>query len=343
MKSLSFHESSAKWLYLFLPLFCLFVWWTYADNIDLEIAWQGFSPVHWVYQISNPVNFTRDFPSGVENLKSSAFMHIYLLAYNYLGIKPESLLPFIMGFEILLLAGAVFVLSRKIFPNSHPAVPVLAVILVIASYARYMNLALWAQPYFVGKYNNVADALRIFAIVMALKSRYLFAWALLTCAFIIHPVMGLTACLFVGAMLAVEPSKSARSGWLVGGILFSAVAFLWVFSTFEVSSFSGGSIPKETWIKLTMLNSFHWYPVEFGIFTGRYQVVFLKFLSFWLLLLFYFRGLNPLRDMDRKLMAGMLSMMILVILGVSFPYGRFIRRSSSCTCTGQMSWLSLSG
>ena len=91
-------------------------WWAYTHEIDAFIALRGFSPIAWVYQMANPGNFVLDFPSGIQNYRLSAFMHVYPAAFR-LGIAPEALLPVLVGFEIVLLSIALFTLCRTLLPD----------------------------------------------------------------------------------------------------------------------------------------------------------------------------------------------------------------------------------
>jgi len=143
----------SKILILGLIVVCGFAYLGYIRHIDLEIALGGFSPIDWINQSFQPNNFAKNFPSGIENYNRSAFMHVYKLAYGYLGIRPENLLPIIIGLEIAILALAVYALSQTLFPFAPPGVPAIAIVLVIASYARHMNLAYFAQPFFVCQCN----------------------------------------------------------------------------------------------------------------------------------------------------------------------------------------------
>ena len=84
---------SKRFLFSSLAVFCVFAWFMRIWNMDLRIAWSGWSPIGYVYQSFYPHNFVQDFPSGIKVFDKSAFMYIYKVAYAYLGISPENLLP----------------------------------------------------------------------------------------------------------------------------------------------------------------------------------------------------------------------------------------------------------
>jgi hypothetical protein len=308
----------SKILILGLIVVCGFAYLGYIRNIDLEIALGGFSPIDWVNQSFKPGNFVKDFPSGIENYNKSAFMHVYKLAYGYLGIKPENLLPIIIGFEIAIMALAVYALSQTLFPYAPPGVPALAIVLVIASYARHMNLAYFAQPFFVGQFYNITDALRIFAIAMFLRNRLWVAAVLLGCSFTTHPAMGVTGGVFLLSMQLVKPREIMKLRFLLSGLLFMAIAASWSVGMISDAGVGSGGIPRQSWFDLTRLNSYHWYPVESGFFTFEHDLLFIPFISFMILTIFYMGRTNPLRMIDKKIIAGMFGMTVLVVIGIIF-------------------------
>lgn len=148
--------------YAALFLVCLVAWFGYTRDIDLYFALKGFSPIDWVNHITFPTNFTKDFPSGVENYRSSAFMYIYLLFYQHLGISPETLLSPVIFIEIFALACAVFYLSRTLRPEAPMLVAFLVVLNIISGHVGEMNLARFETTFYKGLFYNIADALRIF-------------------------------------------------------------------------------------------------------------------------------------------------------------------------------------
>lgn len=302
---------------LYVPsiIVSFFSWWSYIHYLDIKIAWGGFSPIAWVYQYFKPENFVNDFPSGIENYNSSAFMYIYKFAYGYLNIRPEIFINFIIGFEIVVLALAFYYLIRTILPDSSPIVSFLVIVLVVASYARNMNIARFAQPFFIGQFYNVADALRIFAIAAILRDKPILSAVLLAGSFITHPTLGIIGMIFVITIIFLTPKRFVEKKFLTAGIIYISLVGFWIFITFSTKVISG-NIPNQLWFELTKMFSFHWYPVEFGLFTTKHQLVFIPFLSFSLLLIFYFAKIKFLREIDKKIIAGMTAMTILILAGI---------------------------
>ena len=303
---------------VFLPLFfivIIFSWWQNAKNIESTIALQGYSPVAYVHQKFEPENFGRNFPNAVNSYDKSAFMHIYLLVYKYLGIHPENLIPIIIGFEIAILSLAVYFLSNCIFPGQKD-VAMLAAILIIASNVNEMDFARYGYPGTLGLmlYYYVAESMRLFAIGMFLKSRTVVASVLLASSYITYPSFGIVGAIFIFPILLTAKKKIPSIIPAVMSFLF--IVLTWTLTAFEMKNFSSTSIPAQSWFDLTKLNSYHLYPWDYGLFTTKHEERFIQFLSFILLFSFYASKIKPLRDIDRKIIVGVLTLIVLSIVGV---------------------------
>ncbi|NNM20052.1 MAG: hypothetical protein HKO55_02095 [Gammaproteobacteria bacterium] len=299
-----------------LGISAIVAWWASAYEMDAVWALKGFSPIAWVYQYWFPANFEMDFASGAENYRLSAFMHVYRGAYS-LGIAPEDLVPFIIGFEVVLLSYAFYVLSRTLVPDAPLAVPVLVIIYVIASKARDLSLANFAEPYFTGQYYNVANALRILGIVMVLKRRPLPAAMLLAGSFATHATIGLMGVAFAFAMQLMRPGEMLARKYLVATAVFLLLAGAWVLLQFGQVSVATGEIPARIWLEMTRALNYHWYPVDNGVTTIYARRFVLPFLSFLLLLAYYWPEKSDQNDTRQKVMAGILAMLGLTIAGLA--------------------------
>lgn len=300
-----------------LVAFITFVWWGRAADLDLLYASYGFSPMSYVYKSCHPASFASDFPSGVENVSKSAAMYVYPLAYSSLGISPERMFPVYLAFELALIAATMIALTRVLRPQAPRIVSILVAVLVIASDARDMNFAFFAQPFFWAKYYNVADALRILAIVMILKGRPVLSAALLTGSFVSHPTLGLMGGVFVVACFARKPREMLQRGHVAGAMLFLVLAGAWTLGVVGFGRTPGVEFPSKLWFDLTRLTSHHWYPVANGLLTFNHQEGFIQFLSFLILLAFYLSRSTRLRDVDRKAACGIFAMLLLVTLGLA--------------------------
>ena len=309
---------SSLGLYTVLILFGFFIWWQRIRYINLEFAWRSFSPVIYVHQKFNPENFVYDFTPGTSAYDSSLVMRIYSWAYSTLGIPPEKLCFAFIGFEYFIIALALITLTLTLFPKSSKIVALIVVTLVIASYAREMNLARFGQYNFQGAYYIFADAMRLFAIVAILKKRPIFSAFFLAASFTSHLTMGLMGGIFVGATLLVKPKESLKISTLLGGLFFLSIAIVWILFVVNANSIIGHEFPDQIWFDFTKLMGVHWYPIEYGLFTTHHQQRFIQFISFLILLTFYLSRSSKLSTIDRKVVYGFLSMLTLVILGVIF-------------------------
>jgi len=309
-------EKEFKYIYVGLFLFFLFCWWANTRDINIEWALKGMSPIDWVNQSFNPDNFVKNFPSGVENMDVSFFMHIYKLAYSYLGINPETLLPFIIGIEIMTMMFAVYMISRTLMPTANRLVAIIVVLLVVSSTAGQMNLARFETTFFKGLYYNIADSLRMFAIVACLRRKPILSATLIAFSFITHPVIGLAGGIFLLAICLTKPSEYVNKYSVIGLLMFGAIVSTWFLSFIDFHSVSSGGIPFQDWFNLTKLNSYHWYPVDYGLFSTEHQERFVPFLSFMLLLTFYISRFQPLRELDRQMISGILALLIITLIGI---------------------------
>ena len=292
------------------------VWWSCTREIDAYIALRGFSPIAWVYQIAYPGNFVLNFPSGIENYRLSAFMHMYPAAFR-LGISPETLLPVVVGVEIVLLSIALFALCRTLLPGAPLPVPALVIVYAIASTARDINLASFTQPYFFGQYYNVADALRILGLVMVLKSRPVAAAALLAASFATHPTMGLMGVVCAGAMQLTKPREILTRRFAAAAALFLLMTGAWLLVQFGGVTVSDGIIPSQVWREMTLLFNAHWYSVDHGFLTSKARQAFLPFLSFLLLLAFYWPNDGPRSQISAKALAGIVALLGITSVGLA--------------------------
>jgi hypothetical protein len=299
-----------------LALTGIAVWWSWTFEVHALLAVKGFSPIGWIYKSVHPGNFLLDFPGGIENYRLSAFMHVYTAAHA-IGMSPESLLPVVIAFEIALLSFAVFALARVLAPDAPLIVAALVVVYTVASPARDMNLANFPQPYILGQYYNVADALRILGIVMVLKGRLVIAALLLGGSFATHPTMGLMGVICAAAMQLARPRELRTRSFAAAAGVFFVIAAAWLFVQFRSATISGGQIPLSNWLEMTRALNGHWYTFDNGFFTTNPGKLFLPFLSFLLLLAYYWPRGSASGEVTSKALAGILTMLVLAVAGVA--------------------------
>jgi hypothetical protein len=302
--------------YAAILMLCLLYSWMYSRDIDLYIAMRGFSPIDWVNHICLPANYIKDFPSGVENYRSSTFMYVYLLCYQYLGIRPETLLPVVIFLEIFALACAVFFMFRTLKPESHMLVGFVVVLNVISGYAGELNLARFETTFYKGLFYNIADALRIFSIASYLRNKFFASFLFIALSFVTHFVIGLIGIVFIAVLFVSAPKAIPKCKLITGLIIFAIISIGWLLKSVDISGMSAGGIPSHIWLDLTKMNNFHWYPIDYGTFSFNHQERFIPFLSFLLLLMFYFNRYSDNLKFQKKILSSILAMVVLVAFGV---------------------------
>jgi len=310
---------SPKIHYAALALFAVYIWVGRIRDLELEYASYGFGPISVAYKAVDPEILSRDFPGGAEQFLKSAVMWVYPLALSVFGVAPEALLPVVVALEIAAIVVAMIALTRAVRPTAPSVVSSLVAALVLASGARDMNLAGFILPFFWGLYYNVADALRILAIVVIVKRRSVLGGVLLGASVLCHPPMGLMGAVFVGAVLLARPREMLQRSTLAGAALFVLIAGAWVAAVVRPWAAAGGPFPNQLWIDLTKLMSFHWYAIENGLLTANGAARVTHFCSFLILVAFYMTREERLSGVDRGMALGMLAMLLLVALGLGFP------------------------
>ncbi len=309
--------SSSLAMFLAAGALLYHVWQKYTEQIHIWYALKGVSPMAWAYQLANPEIFAKNFPGGYEVFSKSSFMYIYPLAKAVLGLDPSSILTSVVALEIVALSLAVYLLSRLLFPESATAAHVALALLVIASYARSMNIGWFGAPYFKGVYYNAADVFRILAVIMALKRRYVWSGVCIAAAFSCHPLMGIHAGIFVFTMTLF--SRPARQDWMnaaAGAVLCVILSAVWMISVYDSQNISNTGISAERWFELTRLFGGHFYPITAGFFS-RNSKDFIGLISLTLLLFHYIRRRSGASALfDRQMMAGAVALIFVSVAGV---------------------------
>ncbi|MFA7351318.1 MAG: hypothetical protein WC009_11190 [Methylotenera sp.] len=299
-----------------LALLCLAAWLLKLPDINWTIALTGWSAIDWVAHMTHPENFVRDFLNGSELYDKSSFMHVYPLAQQWLGISPETLIPVVILFEIVFLAGCGFYFFRAIAPKAPIAAACIFSVLLISSSARDMDLSNFGAPFFWGLYYNAADGLRLLGIALLFRGKVLTSALLLAASLTIHPLMALTACAFAFGFLLVERRIAEPRRLVLGAVLFSTVALAWWIAKFGNADVSSGAIDAQVWIDMARTFNYHFFPVDYGTLTIEHNTRILPLLSLVALATFY---LPKICEDDRRckaIISGLLLLGVLVVAGL---------------------------
>jgi hypothetical protein len=301
-----------------LGVIIVIAWWTQTHGLEERYAWLGWSPAAWVHQLVEPAQYAKDFPAGYAAYRFSAFMNLYPEAYRILGILPENLIYAVIAFEIVLIAVATWLLSKSILPGAATVTHYVVVILAVGSWARNMDLSLIGAPFFMGLYYNAADGLRLLAIACVLRERFLLAAILLGLSSITHPLYGMTGAVFIGAYLLAQPTLRRSVGRLMlASLLFAVITIPWLFKVAAAGTAS--HIPVETWKTFTEAFSWHFYPIELGLFSENSFLRLLPLLSFSLLLVHYAPRIVDDSARLRGIGTGLAVLALLTICGALVP------------------------
>lgn len=297
----------------------LMTWWAVAADFDLRIAWSGWSAMDWANHRSMPENFARDFPNGMAAYEKSAFLHVYPLAESWLGIPAQATAFAVLALELAAIALASWLLAGALVERRRLTIAATVFAVLVASSGSNLDLARFGMPYPFGLYYYTAEACRLAAIAFALRGRYALSGLLLGLTAVSHPLMALYACAFIAATMVPEPRRFLSRGTLAGAGLMALVALPWFVARF-VSDPALGLVQAEPqhelWLPLMVAFSYHFFPVQFGVFAEFAAERFLPLLSFLALFAHYLTRVGLSTALIRRIAAGMLAMALLTCAGV---------------------------
>jgi hypothetical protein len=294
------------------------IWWIVTADLDLRYAWGGWSAADWINHRNLPEHFARDFPSGVTLYEKSAFMWIYALADRWLGIPAEAMPRAVVAIELAAMAAASCALAGALFTQRRLLVGVTLLVLLVASSGPNLDLARFGMPYPFALYYYFAEAARLAAIACALRGRYVASGVLLGLAAITHPVMAFYAALFIAAAMIVAPRELLSRRAALGACALALATTPWF--AWQFLGDSAGPLAAapahELWLPVAMAFSYHFFPVQFGLFAEFAHERFLPLLSFFALYAYYLSRVDLPRDLARRLTAGVLVMGAIAAIGV---------------------------
>lgn len=256
------------WSVLFA--YCLFSGIKYSENIILIQALGGWSPMDWAAHQLLPQNFKEDFPSGISAYQMSSLMKLYVFVAS-LGGNLEILVPWVIHFEVAFLGVSAAVLYRALVPHmSYIAMAIFALLIVEGS-VRDMDLARFGGAFYQGLFYNIADGLRLLGLAALFRGRIAIAALLLGLGFTVHPVMVGIACLFAVPYVLLSFGRFTLRHWLLAGTVFLSVAGGWILLNIRTSEIASGGIPSDEWIGLVRMFTYHWFPVDIGVFTRLHE------------------------------------------------------------------------
>tara|TARA_A100000171_G_C2130819_1_gene146585 strand:- start:266 stop:2158 length:1893 start_codon:yes stop_codon:yes gene_type:complete len=287
----------------------------YAEDIRLIQAYGGWSPIDWVNHQLLPDNFSADFPSGIAAYRMSSFMQLYLMVAQ-LGFELEALMPLVIYMEILVLGVSAAVLFRALAPQAPYAAMLIFALLVVEGSARGMDLARFGTGFYQGIFYNIADGLRFLGLALLFRRKLLLAAILLGIGFTVHPVMAGMACVFATPYVLLIWKRFSLRHWLLAAGSFLLIAGSWFVFNIQSAEIASGGIPAHAWINLVRTFTFHWFPVDIGVFSTMHAEYALPLLCLVLLSLLYLPRVVQGRAEQMGIILGIALLMILTIGGV---------------------------
>ena len=299
-------------------------YWAHISGIFNNYALRGFGPMGWVAKLNKSSDFISDFPSGIENYKSSLFMWIYPLLNNAFNINPEVILPIVVFLEVASLMLSITFLTKTLFPKASYFLLIACAILPIASNLGLIDLSrIWVYPYFAGLYYTAADSTRLLAVAFAFRKNWFICFTLLAFSTSTHPIMGGLGYVSVLVIAFATLRKKIFKGDFIVPFAGSLVlVLLWLYFTGTINKIPlDAKIPNDIWISFTKAQNCHWYPGELGMFTTLFDRHLLPFIMYTSLFFYYWKTLREeicIKYEDSYLFC-FVTLLIISIIGLIIP------------------------
>lgn len=269
--------SSSKIGFLVLTGIILLSWFVFSTNLDLVNAWRGETIASWVYHTLTPQNFIHNYPGLAESYDKTLVSYFYYYFHIWFGLEPILMTKYFILIEVLIFVFANGLLLKHLFNELNHAELILCILVVVFSYSRNTNFALFGKTGFLGDYYILADSSRLFAVYFLLKSRPILSGFASAITYTFHPVIGLIALSYT--LIAGMVSRINFKKMAVVVASFTLLVLPWTLILHDFSSITSQMIPKNLWYEIAKISSFHWFPFSRGMFTSRPEVVFLPFLG----------------------------------------------------------------
>jgi hypothetical protein len=235
---------------------------------------------------------------------------------SQIGIAPLAVLHVHAFIEPLLFALAVYFLSRSLFPTAGTAFRVVLTLTVASSSLISADLGRWGSPHYLGYYYIPADAARLLGIAFILNGRTLFAALALAFSFACHPIIGGIGGIFVAATMLGDYRRYLTRQTALAAIVFVILVALWFHFTGLFSSFLETPIDERLWFEINRFGSYHFFPLELGVFTFHNYLYFPPFLACVLLGFLYLPKAIAEPVLRRQVLFGIIALLGTTTFGV---------------------------
>ena len=275
----------------------------------------GFRPSGLIHPVWDLPSFASDYPSGeAETLKSLVGQLIH--AAGYLPLSDLVIVRASILLEFAVLCFGVFVLASTLHPGSTFGDRAAAALLIAASALVNADIARWGHPYYGSAY-YVAYGFGLAGAGWILSGKLKSGGAMIGLAVAAHPIIGLLFGLFSGAVVLSDFRRYGFRSTAAGAAISFAIGGAWLLLFVGRAEIGASAVPSDTFLQLTRMMSYHWFPVSLGVFTSISDQSVLPILGVLAISAAYlFRGGQTPTGAIRQMTFGILALALLVGVGV---------------------------
>lgn len=262
-------DNLAAWTWgVLAALICFGISYFVVRHADIEAAVRGFSPISMLHPVTTGPNFGQDFPNGDLELQRSLLGRAYRLVGSVFPSSDTIVLTVMIVLEAGILLASAAILCRRLNPDLPAWTAIGGGVLLASGTIVSCDLARWFHPSY-GYVYNIAYAAGFLAVAATLRRRLVWAGLLVGLAATFHPIIAFFFGLAVGSMVLWRWREYSLGSALLGGAVAVLVAAAWYLVAFRDAGIAAGDINHARFASVTHLMSFHWHPVDMGVFGKR--------------------------------------------------------------------------
>ena len=285
-----------------------------AGDLKEKVAFKGEGPQAYVNFKTKPQNFEKDWNFQFNSAQDFMLAtKCYLYLKRNFGIDPSKAMYIQVLLQFLLIAFGSAFLSYTLFRNK--IVATISAISVLITDILSLNLSRHGPSLEIPGYSGIPIGLMIFAICFFLRNRYFVTFLLSALTAYFYVNLGGMLIIFVLSYLFARPKLVIEKSFLSGFLLYILFMVPYVYLILANSAVLVSDIPRDKWVYLTRMFSFHWYPSALYSFIPYYltPMLFLCMLFFLSLSHIDIKG-----EKHQKILIGFISVVLMTLTGVFF-------------------------
>lgn len=277
------------WLSGILFFGVLIFWgWQYSSQILLYNAVAGQGPLDFLaYHSNSELKDLWITPGIVPHLDKSFIIKFYSIMTNWSDINGEQILTVLTFFEPVTYAFAVIYFLKTIFPKAPSMAIFIITLLLVASPIQSPNLARWSSPVYIGLYYVYCDIFRVIGITLLLRQKFILSGFALGFGFMLHPTMGAFAIIFCYGSQLIQIKNCNIKKYLFSILVCGSICLYWIIAQNLILADTEQYLSNQDWVNITKMGSYHFYPLEIGVFTDMGNRYVWPFLSLMLLFIHF--------------------------------------------------------